>query len=97
MMLYVGAHYSVASLLATVLGVVWNFHTTGGLVFDSIDRRKAFRFVGVYVFLYFEGLAVLRVGELMGYTPYVVGAVMLLPNAVLGYWLNKHLVFMPRS
>ncbi len=93
LLVYMGVHYSLAGLVATIAGIVWNFHTTGSLVFDSTDRRKMLRYFGVYALLYFWSLGVLRVGELLGYSPYVVAAAMLLPNAGLGYVLNKHLVF----
>jgi putative flippase GtrA len=91
--LWLGCHYALAGLLGTVIAVLWNFHTTGKLVFDNLDHRRMLRFFGVYAALYAVGVAECRIGELMGYSAYVTSLVMLLPNAVLGYTFNKVFVF----
>ena len=96
-LIYLGVHYAVASLVATVAGVLFNFQTTGRLVFANADPDKLLRFIGVYAILYCIGLAGLRAGEVLGYSAYLTGAVLLLPNAMLSYLLNKRLVFQPKD
>ncbi len=93
LLVYVGLHYSLAALLSTIAGVIWNFHTTGKFVFDNIERKRIVRFVGVYAALYGLNLLGLRAGQALGYDAYLSGAAMLLPSAVVGYVLNKLWVF----
>ena len=38
--LWLGLHYALAAAFATVLGVLFNFKSTGGLVFKSKDNTR---------------------------------------------------------
>ena len=51
--LYMGFHYTLSLLFATVLGVLFNFKTIGTLVFSSHDNRLIFRFIATYTVIYF--------------------------------------------
>ena len=92
-LLYVGFHYSAASLLATILGVIFNFFTTGRLIFDCMDHRKFVRFFMVYVVSYLINLVFLAIFDSMGANMYWAGLPMILPMALLTYNLNKRFVF----
>ncbi|WP_342116722.1 GtrA family protein [Pseudoduganella sp. OTU4001] len=92
-LLYLGLHYSVASLLATVLGVLFNFKSFGQLVFNSRDNSRFVRFVGVYLLAYLVNVAALALLTRMGLNAYAAGAVLLLPMAALTYILHKRFVF----
>src|SRR5512141_497211 len=56
----IGVHYAIAALVSTVLGVLFNFKTTGRLVFSSRDNHMLIRFVGVYAISYVVGVFLLR-------------------------------------
>ncbi len=90
---WLGLHYTLANLAAMVTAVAWNSQTTGRLVFDGIDRRKAIKFFGLYVLLYGWGVLGLRVGELLGWTPRLTATILFVPNTALAYLLNKYFVF----
>jgi putative flippase GtrA len=92
-LLYLGLHYSAASLLATILGVIFNFFTTGRLVFASMDHRKFFRFCLVYAASYVINVACLAVFDALGANMYLAGLPLILPMALLTYYLNKRFVF----
>jgi putative flippase GtrA len=92
-LLYVGSHYAMASFISTVVGVLFNFKTTGRLVFGSHDNRLIFRFVGTYVIIYLANVAGLKLFSLFGIHPYLGGALLVLPLAVLAFTLNKRFVF----
>ena len=92
-LLYVGLHYSAASLLATVLGVIFNFFTTGRLVFENMDYRKFVRFCLVYVCSYLINLVCLAIFDAAGANMYWAGLPLILPMALLTYHLNKRFVF----
>jgi putative flippase GtrA len=91
--LWVGLHYSAAIALATVLGALFNFKSTGTLVFRSRDNSLLLRFLGVYGVVYLTN--VLGVGFLvrMGVAEWLGGLLLLLPLALLSFFLNSRYVF----
>ncbi len=93
--LKLGLHYTLAMALATVLGVLFNFKSTGALVFGSRDNALVFRFVAMYVLVYALNVLGIAVLERTGVPPHIGGAIMLPPMAVLAFILNKKFVFHP--
>lgn len=92
-LLFIGLHYSMAALIATACGVLFNFKSTGRLVFRSSDNRRIFRFMASYALLYLLNVAVLSLLTAVGIDPYVGGALLLPPAAALAFLLNKRWVF----
>lgn len=94
LLVVIGFHYTLATLISTVLGVVFNFFTTGRIVFRSLDRRRFFCFVLVYTFTYFVNILLLRwlVDEL-AMDKLIAGALVTLPVALLSYFLNSKWTF----
>ena len=92
-LLYIGLHYSLALFVGTILGVIFNFFSTGHIVFGDRDHRKIPRFVAVYAVLYLVNLLWLRVMTGYGFSPQVAGAIALAPMAILSFVMNKTLVF----
>ena len=41
-LIYIGLHYSLAALLGTILGILFNFQTVGRLVFDGYHHGLFF-------------------------------------------------------
>lgn len=93
LLLYIGLHYSMAALLGTVIGVLFNFCTTGRIVFRNANNRLLLRFIGVYIAGYCFNLLGLRVLVAAGVGPYGGGALLLLPAALLSYFLMRRFVF----
>ena len=92
-MLWIGLNYAAAAAVGTILGVLFNFKTTGRFVFGSNDNRLIFRFVGVYALVYVANVICLQLLTGMGFSAYIAGLITLLPAAILGYFLNKAWVF----
>ena len=67
-MILLGVWYPVAAAVSTVLGILFNFKTTGTLVFRSPDgsRSTLVRFLAVYGTNYVLGVAILRVTNQLG-------------------------------
>jgi putative flippase GtrA len=95
--IYLHLHYSIASLLATILGVLFNFKTTGNLVFKSNDNRLLFRFIVVYVVYYLLNILFLKIIQSFGMNLYVSGAILILPLAIISFVLNSKFVFRSRQ
>ncbi len=90
---FMGLHYSIAMLLAQISGVIFNFYTTGRIVFNNSDARLFIRFFCVYITIYMVNVLLLGAFEQASYNMYIAGALLILPNALLSFFLNKILVF----
>ena len=86
-------HYTIAALLAQICGVVFNFNTYGMLVFKNKNYGLIFKFIGVYVITYFINIGLLKIFNIYGIGNIIAEAIILLPVAFLGFFLNKQLVF----
>lgn len=91
--IWLGLHYSAAIACATVLGTLFNFKSTGNLVFGSSDNGRLFRFVSVYAIVYLLNVASVGALVRLGFSEYISGLFVLLPLAVVSYWLNSRFVF----
>jgi len=93
--IYLGLHYSVANLVATILAVCFNFLSTGRLVFKQKGGgpSTAVRFAAVYAVLY--GVNVLGLFLLLktGISEYLAGLLLIPVSAVLAYILHSTFTF----
>lgn len=86
-------HYSIASLLATILGVIFNYFTTGRIVFNNSDSKLLIKFFGVYGITYLINLLFLKIFNDHDVNMLIAGAILVFPMAFLSYFLNKTFVF----
>jgi putative flippase GtrA len=93
LLVWLGLHYGLAALLGTVLGVLFNFRTTGRFVFQNYDNRLFGRFILVYVVGYGANVAGLWALQKIGLDAYKGGALLLAPSALLTFSLQKRYVF----
>ncbi len=92
-LLRVTGHSIVALTLGTIIGVLFNFFSTGRMVFNASDPRLLWRFALVYVATYVYNAVGLIGLESRGVDP-AIGALVLLPGAVAITWiLNNRFVF----
>ena len=88
-----GLHYVLAVLLGQICGILFNFKTTGTIVFKNRNNRLILRFFGVYVITYFSIVGLLKLFDMAGVTPLVAGAIIVLPMGVVSFLLMRKLVF----
>ena len=93
LLLSIGMHFSAAVAISTILGVIFNFKTVGAFVFRSNDNKKFIRFVLVYIIVYLLNISGIGLLTSTGASPFVGGALMLLPCAIATFVLQKKLVF----
>jgi putative flippase GtrA len=86
-------HYAFASLISTIIGVLFNFFTTGRIVFRNNDPKLILKFFGVYGIIYLINLLFLKVFDTYQVNMLIAGAILIFPIAILSYFLNKALVF----
>ena len=80
---YLGTLPELALLVATIIGVIFNFFTTGRLVFRNSDNRLFMRFAAGYTAIYVLNALALRGAISAGLGPLVAQAI-LLPFSVVG-------------
>ena len=93
---FMGLPYPVALLLATCIGVLFNFKTTGTIVFANANNDYFLKFVIVYGFIYLFNMTFIKFMELFTSNLYLAGFVAMIPAAILGFILNKYIVFRER-
>ena len=93
-LLYAGLHAAWALLLATCAGVVFNFFSTGKLVFGNRDGSRLPRFVAVYAIVYVFNLAVIELLQAAGIGPYLGGAISMPAATLVAYALQSRFVFL---
>ena len=93
--LWLGMHYALAGAISTVLGVLFNFKSTGLLVFRSRGTGRLHLFVSVYVVTYVINVLALGIMLRFGIPEWLGGLIMILPSAILSYALNSRYVFPP--
>ena len=93
LLIFLNVHYSLASLISTFLGIIFNIKTTGAIVFRNNNNILIFRFFLAYCITYLLGLLFLYSTNLFGISNYIAGAVWLLPGAIISFFLMKSIVF----
>ena len=92
-LIFFGFHYSLAVLIATILGVLFNFQSYGRLVFKNYSWDFLPRYVTVYIIIYFVNLILLLIFDLLVSNLYISGLMVIPFIAYLGYFLNKRYVW----
>lgn len=90
---FLRVNYALAVLAANTLGVLFNFKTTGRLVFQSSNNRLIIRFLAVYAGVYLLSVASLKALLELKVSRYLAGAMIALPMAGVSYLLMRHFVF----
>lgn len=91
--IFLGMHYSLAVLVSTLLGILFNFKTIGTIVFKRNDNRRIFRFFVVYGITYLLNVGGLRVLKGLQLDMYRAGALMLAPMAIVSFYLLRTFVY----
>jgi putative flippase GtrA len=90
---FIGLHYALVVLLAQISGILFNFNTTGRIVFNNTKYGLLYRFASVYVIIYLLNVLLLRLFVQINFNMYLAGAILILPMAFLSFLLNKTFVF----
>jgi putative flippase GtrA len=84
-------------LVATVIGVIFNFFTTGRLVFSDRHAKRFSRYVLVYLCVYLLNVGALRMLLLVGVGS-LIGQLLVLPlNVVVTFLAMRTFVFQEQT
>ena len=88
----IGLVANLALLLQYIFGVLWNFKTTGTIVFQNKNNKLIFKFILSYIFTFVINSVLLKI--LVNYiNDYLAQAILILPIALLSFFILKYWVF----
>lgn len=88
----IGLIPNLALFLQYILGVLWNFKTTGIIVFKNHDNRLIFKFVASYIFTFLINSILLKL--LLNFiNEYLAQAILVPPIAIISFVIFKFWVF----
>ena len=93
LLIFINLHYALASLLATIASVLFNFKTTSVIVFNTHDNSLIKKFIAVYTFTFFVNLGGLKIFSLYGVNMYFAGFILLIICAPISFILNNQFVY----
>ena len=91
--LFIGFHYTLAVLVSTILGVLFNFQSYGRLVFQNHSVSLLGRFIFIYTIIYFVNILLILLFERIVFNLYYSGALAMPFIAYFGFILNKRYVW----
>ena len=96
-LILLGAGKTLALVVATCLGVLFNFKSIGRLVFKDGGGRRLPRFIAIYFVQFLTNLAGLEALERIGLGPLVSQLILLPPLAVASFLMMQRFVFRPSA
>ncbi len=89
---------SNALLISYILGVFWNFKTTGSIVFKNKDNRLIFKFFLSYVFTFSVNNFFLNfLMNNLHLNKYLAQLILVLPMAVVSFTIFKTFIFVEKK
>jgi len=86
-------HYSLSILVATILGIVFNFFTVGSIVFNSLPWQRVYRFLFVYCIAYGVNVLLLFFLNAAGLSSLISGVIAIPTVSIMTYFGLRRLVF----
>ncbi|MEI7690642.1 MAG: GtrA family protein [bacterium] len=91
--IFLHLNYIVAITLGTFIAILFNFKTTGLIVFKNNDNKLILKFFGVYLVVYFLNVVGLWIFNQFDISNYIAGAVLVFPVAIVSFLLMRKIVF----
>lgn len=86
-------HYIIATLISTVIGILFNFKSTGRIVFKNKNNGLIFRFFTVYAITFILNVLFLKFALYSNLNIYIASFVITIPVAFVSYILQSNFVF----
>ena len=91
--IYIGLHFGVALLIATLIGVVFNYFTNKTYVFKRKNERVFIAFVATYATVYVVNFIGIFFLKSLVNSSYMAALIILPLSAILTFVINKKVVF----
>ena len=94
LMIFLGLSYVLATFIQQVIGVMFNFITTGKLVFENSNKRLLLKFVICYVLTYFVNIGINKWIQIsLGINEYMAGAGAIIISSLVSFFLLSYYVY----
>lgn len=98
LIVWIGLSYIWATLISQVLGVLFNFMTTGTLVFENSDKSLIFKFILSYMLTYFFNIGFNKALQVaFGVNEYISGIGAIIISALISFFILKAFVYNNKS
>jgi putative flippase GtrA len=97
LLIFLGLRFDLAILISTILGVLFNFKTTGILVFNNRRNNLIFRYFGIYAIIYLLNVVLIWLMLKSAMSPYLAQAFAIPVLVILSYAMQRDFVFKMRS
>lgn len=92
--IWLGSSYIWATLISHTLGVIFNFFTTGRIVFSNSDNKLIFKFLVNYILVYFINICANKGAQLVfGVNEYISGVCALVVSSLVSFFILNRFVF----
>ena len=88
----IGLKANLALFFQYILGILWNFKTTGSIVFKNNNNRLIFKFILSYIFTFTINSFALNF-LIKFLNEYIAQAILVLPIAIISFLIFKFWVF----
>jgi putative flippase GtrA len=92
-LLFFGMHYALAVIVSTLFAILFNFKTTGYLVFKNKNNKLILRFALIYTATTVLNILLLKIAKILSINLYVAGLFITGIIAILSFLLQKYYVF----
>ena len=97
LLVWLGMSYIWATLISHILGIFFNFLTTGTLVFENSDKRLIFKFFLNYGLTYFINIGINKSLQVAGLNTYFSGIGATIITALISFFILKRFVYKDKS
>ena len=95
--LFIGFDFKIAALFAEMIGVFYNYHSHGKLVFKTSGKSMLKKFAAVYFLSYLINISFLQILHCFKMNMYLAEALLIPLLAVINFSLNNKFVFVKKT
>lgn len=94
LLITIGFIPNIALFFQYILGVLWNFKTTGTMVFNNNNNKLLFKFIISYIITFtLNSIALYLCTEVLALNEYLSQAILVPPFAIMSFLIFKFWVF----
>ena len=97
LLMYIGLHYAIATVLSTILAILFNFKTTGVLVFQNKNNKLFWKFMQIYILTMCLSILGLKCAKIAGINLYLAGLFLTGIMAIISFLMQRYYVFKGNS
>jgi putative flippase GtrA len=96
-LILVGTHYVLATLVAYTLSILFSFKAQGAITFKNNNNRLFFRFAGSSILIFLVNIGLLKVLRNFSINSLLAQAILTLPLAFASFMLMRKFTFRPNN